>query len=65
VSQLGDAAFLSAFYENLLRFAAKHHPGSLAAIRTGLRWALAGRMIVNPGRRRAYAAVRSAIRPGR
>jgi GT2 family glycosyltransferase len=54
VSALGDAAFLTAYYRNLLHYTARHHPGRLGLIRRTLRLSLAGRALLRPARRQAY-----------
>jgi hypothetical protein len=54
VSALGDAAFLTAYYRNLLHYTAHHHPGRLGRIRRALRLSLACRALVRPARRQAY-----------
>ena len=54
VSALGDAAFLSAYYRNLLHYTARHHPGRLGRIRRTLRLSLVGRAVLRPTRRQAY-----------
>ena len=56
VSALGDAAFLTAYYRNLLHYTARHHPGRLGRIRRTLRLSLAGRALLRPARRQAYRA---------
>jgi len=60
VSALGDAAFLTAYYRNLLHYAARHHPGHLGLIRRGLRVSLAGRALLRPARSQAYKAAMAA-----
>jgi GT2 family glycosyltransferase len=56
VSALGDAAFLTAYYRNLLHYTARHHPGRLRLVRRGLRFSLAARALLRPSRRGAYKA---------
>ena len=58
LEELDRAAFLTAFCENLLRYAAIHHPKNLSLIRTGLRWSLAGRALLRPRQSATYLAVR-------
>jgi GT2 family glycosyltransferase len=65
VSALGEAAFYTAYYRNLLRYAARHHPRRLARIRRGLALSLAGRMLFRPSKREAYGAALHAIRMAR
>ncbi len=62
LASLGDEAFLVAYTSNLLRYAARHHPGRLAGIRAGLRIALRVRQLARPGRSAAYAAALEAVR---
>ena len=54
LTNLTDAAFLSAFNSNLLRYAARHYPASLSKIRIGLRISLLTRALLQPSRRNAY-----------
>jgi GT2 family glycosyltransferase len=61
VAALGDAAFLTAYYRNLLRYTARHHPGHLGLVRRGLRISLAARALLRPSRRKAYKAALEAI----
>jgi GT2 family glycosyltransferase len=61
VSSLGDAAFLTAYYRNLLHYATRHHAQQLGFIRRGLNLSLRGRMILRPSRRAGYKAAVSAI----
>lgn len=60
VSALGREAFFSAYYTNLLRYTARHHPGRLGLIRKGLQLSLTARMIIRPQRRKAYRAALAA-----
>ena len=57
VRELADAAFLTAYYANLLRYAARHHPERFGLISHALRWSLVGRAAIHQGRRRAYLQV--------
>ncbi len=57
VGSLGNLAFLDAFYGNLLRYAERHHPQELPAIRRRLRRALMVRAILKPKRFRDYRRV--------
>jgi GT2 family glycosyltransferase len=61
VAALGDAAFLTAYYRNLLRYTARHHPGYLGRIRRTLRLSLAGKALLRPARRHAYKTALAAI----
>jgi GT2 family glycosyltransferase len=56
--RLGSEAFLAAYHRNLLRYAAVHHPGRLASIRTTLRAVLAIRGLRRPD----MSAVRERLR---
>jgi GT2 family glycosyltransferase len=62
VALLGRAAFLSAYHTNLLRYAARHHPGRLRAIRGGLQVSLLVRMLLRPTEREALSTALAAIR---
>lgn len=59
LSHLADAEFLRAYHRNLLRYAARHHAGSLGPVRAGLRLSLALRAAFRPSRRSAYLAAMS------
>ena len=61
VAALGDVAFLTAYYRNLLHYTARHHPGRLGLVRRGLRISLATRALLRPTRREAYKAALEAI----
>jgi len=61
LQELDDAAFLTVYAGNLLRYAARHHPRRLALIRNGLRWSLAGRALLRPRRAKIYLDVRRTI----
>ena len=61
VAAMGDAAFLTAYYRNLLHYTARHHPGRLLFVRRGLRISLAARALLRPSRRQAYQAALEAI----
>lgn len=52
VASLGDEAFFTAYYRNLLSYAARHHARELGLIRASLKL----RVLANPTRRRAYSA---------
>jgi len=56
VAALSDAAFLTAYYRNLLHYTARHHPGQLGRVRRALRLSLACRALARPARRQAYKA---------
>jgi GT2 family glycosyltransferase len=58
LEELDQAAFLTAFCANLLRYSAIHHTKHLSLIRTGLRWSMAVRAIVRPRQSEAYLAAR-------
>jgi hypothetical protein len=60
VAALSDAAFLTAYYRNLLHYTARHHPGRLRFVRRGLRISLAARALLRPPRRQAYKAAMKA-----
>ena len=62
VSALGQTAFLSAYYTNLLRYTARHHPGRLALIRRCLLLGFGVRMVLRPAQRNALQAAQRAIR---
>jgi GT2 family glycosyltransferase len=59
VAALGRGAFLSAFYSNLLRYTARHHPGRLGWIRRAMQLSLRGRLLLRPTDEKA---LRSALR---
>lgn len=59
---LDRSAFLAAFSVNLVRYAARHHPGRLRTIRAGLSLTLAIRAILRPKNAGAYLDARRAIR---
>ncbi len=61
LQELDEAAFLTTFTTNLLRYAAGHHPDRLRIIRTGLRWSLASRALLRPSRAKVYLVARSAV----
>ena len=61
VSALGPEAFFSAYFTNLLRYTARHHPGRLGLIRRGLQASLSARMYLRRGQRSAYRAALAAI----
>jgi GT2 family glycosyltransferase len=48
--------FLVAYHRNLLRYAGRHHPGSLGLVGIGLRLSLGLRALARPSRRTAYRA---------
>ena len=56
VAALGRVAFLTAYYSNLLRYTARHHPGRLGLIRKGLQISLSVRAILRPDQRQALRA---------
>ena len=61
VAALGDEAFLTAYYRNLARYVARHHPQHAPAIRACLRLTLKTRAIAQPNRRQAYRAALSSL----
>jgi GT2 family glycosyltransferase len=61
VAALGRKAFLTAFYRNLLLYAARHHRGRLEFIRRGLRVSVAVRMILRPAATADYRLVLQAM----
>jgi GT2 family glycosyltransferase len=61
VAALGPEAFFTAYYANLLRYTARHHPGRLGTIRKCLQASLAARMVLRPAQREAYRAAMKAI----
>ncbi len=61
LNELDRSTFLASYYSNLVRFAARHHPGRLRRIRTGLWLTLTGRAILRPHRARCYLEARRAI----
>jgi GT2 family glycosyltransferase len=61
IAALGSEAFLTAYYTNLLRYTARHHPGRLGGIRKCLQASLAARMVLRPSQREAYRAALAAI----
>ena len=63
LASLGDAAFLAAYYRNLLRYAERHHPERIGMIRTGLRLSLGLRAAARPARRAAYRAALGSLAP--
>jgi GT2 family glycosyltransferase len=56
IAALGPEAFFAAYYTNLLRYTARHHPGRLGIIRKCLQASLAARMLLRPEQREAYRA---------
>jgi GT2 family glycosyltransferase len=54
VAELSRFEFLKAFYENLLRYAERHHRRSLRLIRIGLRLSLIARAVARPRQSRVY-----------
>jgi len=60
VAALGDVAFLTAYYRNLLHYTARHHPGRLGRTRRALRFSLACRALLRPARHQAYKAALAA-----
>jgi len=63
VATLGREAFFTAYYTNLLRYTARHHPGRLGFIRKGLQISLSMRMFLRPSQKKALrAALRATAR---
>ena len=62
VAALGREAFFAAYYTNLLRYTARHHPGRLGLIRKGLQVNLGLRMLLRPSQRKALGAALDAIK---
>jgi len=56
VATLGREAFFTAYYTNLLRYTARHHPGRLGLIRKGLQISLSARMFLRPEQKPALRA---------
>ncbi len=61
VASLGDEAFLTAYYRNLTRYIARHHPQHAPAILTCLRLTLQIRAFAQPNRRTAYRAALASL----
>jgi GT2 family glycosyltransferase len=61
VASLGNEAFFAAYYRNLARYVARHHPRQAPMILNCLRLTLKTRAIAQPNRRRAYRAALSSI----
>jgi GT2 family glycosyltransferase len=61
LQQLDEAAFVTAWTGNLVRYAVRHHPDHLGVIRAGLRWSLIGRALLHPHRASAYLHAQSAV----
>ena len=62
VAALGREAFFAAYYTNLLRYTARHHPGRLGLIRKGLQVNIGLRMLLRPSQRKALGAALDAIK---
>jgi hypothetical protein len=62
LAEMSDAAFLTAYHSNLLRYAARHHPDRYGLIRRGLLLALTARGALQPGRARAYLTAAGTVR---
>ncbi len=62
VAALGRTAFLTAYYTNLLRYTARHHPGRLALIRRCLLLGISARLVLRPTQRNSLEAARRVIR---
>lgn len=61
LANLGEEAFLSAYYGNLLRYVERHHQDRLTTIRAVLRLTLRLRAAARPSRRAAYRAALGAL----
>jgi GT2 family glycosyltransferase len=62
VAALGREAFFTAYYTNLLRYTARHHPGRLGLIRRGLQLSISVRTLLRPAQSKALGAALQAIR---
>ncbi len=62
IAALGREAFFTAYYSNLLRYTARHHPGRLGLIRKTLRLSISVRMLLRPAQSQALQAALQAIR---
>jgi GT2 family glycosyltransferase len=62
VAALGRAAFFTAYYTNLLRYTARHHPGRSGLIRRCIRLSISIRMLSRPAQSQALKAALLAIR---
>jgi GT2 family glycosyltransferase len=62
VAALGREAFLTAYYTNLLRYTARHHPGRLGIIRKALRLTISVRMLFRTAQRSALRTALQTIR---
>ncbi len=58
VSVIGDAAFLTAYTQNLLRYASRHHPRCSHLVSVAVPIGLVVRGLLRPSRRAAYFAAR-------
>ena len=62
IAALGREAFFTAYYRNLLRYTARHHPGRLGIIRKTLRLSISVRMLLRPAQCQALQSALQAIR---
>jgi len=62
LADLSDAEFLTAYYRNLLRYAARHHAEALGSIRSGITLSLRARALARPSRGAAYLAALRSLR---
>lgn len=62
VAALGREAFFIAYYTNLLRYTARHHPGRLGIIRKALRLTISVRMLFRTAQRSTLQAALQTIR---
>lgn len=64
LADLGDGAFLAAYYRNLLLYARRHHHASLHLIRAALPSSLVVRAYLRPSRREAYRTALKTVKAG-
>jgi GT2 family glycosyltransferase len=62
IDALGRDAFFTAYFTNLLRYTARHHPGRLGLVRRGLRLSIAVRMLLRPAQSQALKVALQAIK---
>ncbi len=62
LAHLSADRFLTIYYRNLLRYAARHHRAQLGMIRVGLTLSLRGRALLRPADRGAYLKALRALR---
>jgi N-acetylglucosaminyl-diphospho-decaprenol L-rhamnosyltransferase len=61
MASLGDEAFLTAYFRNLTRYIARHHPQHAPAILNCLRLTLKIRAVAQPSRRNAFRAALTSL----